>query len=98
MTSQFLEPNSSQCKTCIFRSPHNGGMVLGDDRIAEITEYLCKGNQHVCHINSDRACRGGRDLQLQVFAALGLIDEPTDEALQEANQEFLQSQATDFGF
>lgn len=59
--------------------------------MAEITEYLCKGKQHVCHTNPEYACRGGRDIQLQVFATLGFVDEPTDEALQAANQEFLQS-------
>lgn len=92
MKSQFLEPNLARCKTCIFRSPQEGGTVLHPARMEEITEYLCQGNQHICHTNPDRACRGGRDLQLQVFAALGLIDEPTDEALRLANQAFLQGQ------
>ncbi|UJB72993.1 hypothetical protein HRE53_30140 (plasmid) [Acaryochloris sp. 'Moss Beach'] len=55
---------------------------------------MCKGKQHICHTNSDRACRGGRDIQLQVFTTLGFIDEPTDEALKVANQEFLQSQSS----
>ena len=32
MTSQFLEPNPSQCKSCIFRNPRDGGLILGDDR------------------------------------------------------------------
>jgi hypothetical protein len=57
--------------------------------MAEIIQYLCQGSQHICHTHPDRACRGGRDLQLQVFAVLGMIAEPTDEALAEANQAFL---------
>ncbi|NJR56052.1 MAG: hypothetical protein HC768_16665 [Acaryochloris sp. CRU_2_0] len=91
MTTHFLEPNPSQCKTCIFRAPHDGGLELPPERLAEITEYLCWGNQHICHTNPDRVCRGGRDLQLQVFAALGMIDEATDEALEAANQAYLAS-------
>lgn len=59
--------------------------------MAEITEYLCKGKQHICHTNPERAYRGGRDIQLQVFAVLGMIDQPIDEALWVANQEFLRS-------
>ncbi|ABW31925.1 hypothetical protein [Acaryochloris marina] len=91
MRSHFLEPNPAQCKSCIFRSPEDGGLVLGDDRTTEITEYLCSGKQHICHTNPELACRGGRDIQLRVFAALGMIDQPTDEALWLANQEFLRS-------
>ncbi|MGR3278504.1 hypothetical protein ACSYAD_25755 [Acaryochloris marina NIES-2412] len=63
----------------------------------EITQYLCQGTQHICHSKPDRACRGGRDLQLQVFAALGVIDKPTDEALHGANQDFLASHAHQSG-
>ena len=91
VNSPFLEPNPNQCRTCIFRSPQDGGLVLGNDRMAEITEYLCKGKQHICHTNSYKACRGGRNIQLQVFTTLGFINEPTDEALQATNQKFLQS-------
>lgn len=92
MNSQFLEPNPAQCKTCIFRSPQEGGTILHPARMMEITQYLCQGTQHVCHTNPDRACRGGRDIQLKVFVALGMIDEPTDEALRTVNQEFIASQ------
>lgn len=93
MNSQFLEPNPQQCRTCIFRPPQEGGTVLHPKRMAQITEYLCSGTQHICHTNPDRACRGGRDLQLQVFAVLGVIDEATDEALEVANQAYLASEA-----
>lgn len=100
-SSHFLEPNSEKCQTCIFRSADEGGTVLHPKRMAQITQYLCQGTQHICHTNPDdlrsafghRACRGGRDLQLQVFAALGVIDAATDEALEVANQAYLASEA-----
>lgn len=34
------------------------------------------------------ACRGARDLQLQMFYAVGLLDAPTDEAWKRKAKEF----------
>jgi len=31
---------------------------------------------------SNIVCRGGRDFQLQIWHRMGMIDEPTDEALE----------------
>lgn len=77
-----------QCKSCIFR--HDGNEVeLRPERLAEIQAYLLQGTPHLCHTpqmngGPDRACRGGRDFQLQCWARMGIIAEPTDEALAEA--------------
>lgn len=81
-----------KCKTCIFRVPQDGGTILSSERIAEIHKYLIEGTQHICHFNPKRACRGGRDLQLKVFFAIGAIPEMTDEALAIANREYLAKQ------
>jgi hypothetical protein len=84
--SDFLPGRPKQCKTCIFRYD---GLRLPAERIREITDYLIKGQQHICHTSSEYACRGGRDIQLKVFCALGIIEEPTDEALNQANNKYL---------
>lgn len=81
---------NKQCKSCIFR--HDGNQVrLSSERMAEISSYLVKGTQHICHTpqagsKDNLICRGGRDFQLQVFHRLGVIAEPTDESLSEAMQ------------
>ena len=77
-----------QCHTCIFRP---NSQMLRSQRLGEIQAYLMQGNTHLCHspdlaepgstgINT-HACRGGRDWQIQIWHRLGLIDEPTDAAL-----------------
>lgn len=71
-----------KCKSCIFgdTSP------ITEYRLAEIVRYLLKGTTHLCHSRPSRgprklACRGGRNIQLKTWHAMGLIEEPTDEAL-----------------
>jgi hypothetical protein len=85
--SKFQEGNPQQCKSCIFR---HDGLHLTPSRMQEIVEYLAKGTQHECHSDRQYACRGGRDIQLRVFCAMGAIAEPSDAALREANQQFLE--------
>ncbi len=87
MESHFLEAPDHQCATCIFRED---GLELAPGRLEEIQLYLLQGQQHICHTHDDQACRGGRDLQLQIFSRLGLIAAPTDEALRIANTEYLK--------
>jgi hypothetical protein len=89
MDSQFMQPMPQQCKTCIFRASPDSALALSPERLAEITQYLLEGTQHCCHTDASRVCRGGRDLQLQVFYAMGLIAEPTDAALEISNDRFL---------
>lgn len=57
------------------------------ERLAEIQAYLLTGKTHLCHTDESRACRGGRDFQLQCWARMGLISEATDEALERAMSE-----------
>lgn len=74
-----------QCKTCILRD--NGAhWPVGPEKMAEIYAYTIRGKTHLCHSRPSRgprklACRGLRDWQLMIWHRLGIIDEPTDEAL-----------------
>jgi len=75
----------AMCATCPFR---DGGLPVRDllERRA-----LTEGTP-ICHSTGDsevtkkkifktaHACRGARDLQLQLFAAIGFIEAATDEA------------------
>lgn len=77
-----------QCATCIFRSPREGGTPLRPQRLAEIQMYLLNGTNHLCHSARGKkggqrkvACRGGREFQLTIWHRLGMISEPTEEAL-----------------
>jgi hypothetical protein len=81
--------NPVQCKSCIFKSPVEGGTELPPERMSEIYAYLLEGKQHTCHSDSRYACRGGRDIQLRLLCGKGAIESPTDEALQRANNEYL---------
>jgi len=71
------------CDECPFTA---GGVKLLPDTMAEITDYLAKGQNHLCHKDQSNhtVCRGGRDFQLRLWCSLGIIQEPTDEALREA--------------
>jgi hypothetical protein len=88
--SNFLEAQKTHCKSCIFKNAD----FLSPKRQVEIIKYLLTGQQHICHQthgSNELACRGGRDLQLRHLAALGWITEPTDDALEMANEEWLAS-------
>src|SRR4028119_402560 len=67
---------------------HCGGrepMGLPPDRLAYYYEQLLNGgSQHLCHSNNKTICRGGRTIQLRWFCLIGLIQEPTDEAFNQA--------------
>lgn len=72
-----------QCPTCVFR---RGGLPLRPGRLGEIQAYLIEGRTHLCHSppRDKFACRGGRDYQLTIWYRLGIIAEPTDDALEES--------------
>lgn len=77
----------AKCDTCPFR---RGSKY--QDLAADLAESAISKASRICHstgannaINhrtgkSARLCRGARDIQLQVFAAAGVIAAPTDEA------------------
>jgi len=83
---------AEQCSTCISRNDGNA-VELCPGRLDEIKAYLINGKTHLCHgpdlkgKRSKIACRGGRDFQLQIWARMRWIEEPTDKALEEKMQE-----------
>ncbi len=78
----------SKCKTCVFRPEKDGGIELTPARRIEIQTYLLAGTNQLCHHDDNQTvCRGGREFQLQCWHRMGVIKEPTDEALREAMEE-----------
>ncbi len=76
------------CTTCPFR-PESEYRYL----IADLTVSALSVGSRICHSTGtnaiggrtrkpNRLCRGARNAQLEVFAALGVISEATDEAWQ----------------
>ncbi len=72
------------CATCPFREDRDG---VDEVRTGVMQRVLTEGSQ-TCHSNGiangephdSHLCRGARNFQLEVFARLGVIKEPTDEA------------------
>lgn len=66
-----------RCETCPFREGRIGIMqrVLAEGSQTCHSTGIANGEPHDSHL-----CRGARNFQLQVFARLGVIEEPTDEA------------------
>lgn len=68
----------TKCATCPF-SAHG----CRETAKSVVQRVLSKGSQ-MCHSSGwpegKRLCRGARDIQLRVFASMGFIDAPTDEA------------------
>lgn len=71
-----------QCASCPFL--HEG--MLSPATMAEIQNYLISGTNHLCHNDrtNDTVCQGGRKFQLKVWHRMGIICEPTNEALANA--------------
>jgi hypothetical protein len=67
------------CATCPFVNTD----MLPAKQMTEIYAYLRSGANHLC--NSDRTnntvCLGGRKFQLESWYQMGVINEPTNEAL-----------------
>lgn len=72
-----------QCNSCPFLP---NGLKISPREMARIHGDLLQGVNHLCH--SDRSnntiCRGGRQVQLQMWCSLGRISAPTNQALAEA--------------
>lgn len=80
----YLKPencNKAKCKTCIFgKTP----LKLPIERLNEIHQYLATGkSSHICH-TSNLTCYGALEFQANILHRLGIITEPTAEALLEA--------------
>jgi hypothetical protein len=81
-----LEANKAKCASCIFRT--DGKQVeLRPERMAEIQIYLSQGTNHECH-KTQLVCRGGREYQAIIWHRMGLIPEPTVEAIEAASKAF----------
>jgi hypothetical protein len=101
MTQNPLNPNDLRtypvqpkpCKTC----PYEGEkpVQLSPDRYYYFINNLAGNGQHLCHsLNNQAICRGGRNIQLRMLCAMGLLDEPTDEAFNQAlNQALNQAES-----
>mgnify|MGYP000259340422 CR=1 FL=1 len=78
---------SRPCRTCPFEG--EDPIDLEPDRLQYCTGSLVNLEaSHLCHsANNKKICRGGRTIQLRVLTAMGLIDEPTDEAFAKACEE-----------
>lgn len=83
-----------KCKTCPFRLGSPYAFLASDlaDSAMNSASRICHSTGSRNAINHhtgkpERLCRGARDVQLQMFAALGVIEAPTDEAWQKKCQE-----------
>ena len=83
------------CATCPFRGDSN---AIGSEYGAETQQLLQSAlaasalteDNRLCHASGlkgqpeTKVCRGARNLQIQYFFALGVLDAPTDQAWREA--------------
>lgn len=81
---------TQMCATCPFREGSEYAYLR--DRL---TQSALTEATRICHSTGNnpvikrrnvppQICRGARDLQLELFTALGILDEPTDEAWERA--------------
>lgn len=80
--------HAEMCSTCPFRP---GVEKKYSDLAGVIAESAIMGGSRICHQTgknnffhkrtgrAEALCRGARDLQLKMFAAIGVLSEPTDE-------------------
>lgn len=77
-----------KCKTCPFHEEH-----VGQVEIANVVRARSLSVSQICHHprlhgkKETSLCRGGRDLQLNIFHAIGFIDQATDEAWSKKRKE-----------
>ena len=81
-----MKLRSQMCATCPFRKGSPYAHLE-----AALTESAMTEASRICHSTGSNAinaqtrkpsalCRGARNVQLQLFASIGFIDAPTDEA------------------
>lgn len=77
------------CKTCPFAG--ETPLILPQSDLVNYYENLLGNGQHFCHsVNNSKICRGGRNFQLKWLCSVGMLDEPTDEAFNQAMKETLE--------
>ena len=79
----------SPCKSCPFAGKEPL-QVSSENMVGYLDNLFGKG-QHICHSTNKHICRGGRDIQLQWLCAMGMLDEPTDEAFDRAVEDALKN-------
>jgi len=71
------------CKTCPFSGEKP--LPLSPSDLVMYYQNLMGNGQHICHsTNNTKICRGGRNIQLKWLCAIGMLDEPTDDAFNQA--------------
>lgn len=76
-----MECYPTPCKTCPFEGGNPGGINV-NYYIQNIANFRAS---HLCHSTDNKTlCRGARNIQIKIAYAIGMIDTPTDEALQAA--------------
>ena len=83
---KVIKVNKAPCLTCPFAGERP--VRLCARRKTEIYAYVLRfRGSHTCHTTNDKTlCRGGRDLQLNLLASMGVITAPTDEAFDAASR------------
>ena len=66
-----------KCKTCPWR-------IGNQELISKITTKVLSQSNHICHNHDTKICRGSRDVQIEIFHRVGILEEPTDEGYKKA--------------
>ena len=78
----------AQCATCPFGE--NGDLRIAQGVLDRVTKFT---HSQLCHHPAlhdkpeTHLCRGARDIQLRILAAMGLIADATDEAFEARSRE-----------
>jgi hypothetical protein len=86
MPKKILPVQQAMCKTCPFRHGskyHYLAPGLTQSALSEDSRICHSTGTNAIHRRTgkpERICRGARDIQLQLFTALGLLKKPTDAA------------------
>lgn len=80
-----------KCETCPFHTNERGRYAC-PDLVSRIMKQVLTDSSQFCHhprfVEKPETyiCRGARDVQLEIFHRLGVIDSPTDEAWEQEGQ------------
>lgn len=78
------------CKTCPFEGEKP--LPIMPERYSGFIDNLAGKGQHLCHSAGNKAiCRGGRNIQLRILCAMGMLDHPTDDEFEKAINEAMAS-------
>ena len=78
------------CRTCPFEGKNP--IQLESERYSELIKNLAGEGQHLCHsVNNKMICRGGRNIQLRLLCASGLLKKPTDECFNDAVNKYTKN-------